>query len=92
MTTLFHDNATSNSPIRSANIAALNASGFVAGGLFSRSGELLLVEKKTKIQLVFGMRSNISGKGTCKYFSLSRDFASKEEAEAFAKNLQLQSK
>lgn len=92
MATIFHDNSTSNSEIRQANIAMLNAAGFVAGGLFCRSGELLLVEKATKAQLVFGMRSNLAGKGRNKYFSMSKDFASKQEAEAFAKTLTLISK
>ncbi len=64
---LFSDNATHNSEIRNANIATLNAAGFHAGGLPCRSGELSLVEKTTKTQLVFGKRSNIAGKGCNKY-------------------------
>jgi len=89
---LFSDRSTSNTEIRKKNIATLNKAGFVAGGLPCRSGELSLVEKATKDQLVFGTRSNISGKGGNKYFSMSKDFASKQEAEAFAKSLNLQAK
>lgn len=89
---LFSDNAISNSEIRRANITALNTAGFVSGGLPCRSGELCLVEKATKTQLVFGMRSNIAGKGSNKYFSMSKDFASKQEAETFAKSLNLKAK
>lgn len=86
---LFSDNVFSNNPIRQENIKTLESAGFVHGGIFSRSGELHLVEKATKYQLVFGVRSNISGK---KYFSMAKDFASKQEAENFAKQLNLKSK
>jgi len=86
---LFSDNTTSNTETRASNIAKLNAAGFVPGGLPCRSGDLSLVEKATKCQLVFGTRSNISGKGGNKYFSLSKDFTTKEEAESFAKSLNL---
>ena len=90
-TVIFSDRATSNTAIRQQNIATLNAAGFVAGGLQCRSGELSMVEKTTKTQLVFGTRANIGGRRN-KYFSMSKDFASKQEAEAFAKNLTLQAK
>lgn len=77
---LFSDNSLSNSDVRKHNIRLLETSGFNKGGLHCRSGEMLLVEKATKCQLVFGIRSNIAGKGGNKYFSLAKDFASKEEA------------
>ncbi len=83
---LFSDNALSNSATRKSNIEALEKSGFKEGGLKSRSGELELVEKATKCQLVFGIRSNINGK---KYFSMSKDYATKEAAKEAAKVLEL---
>lgn len=91
-TVIFSDHVLSNNPIRQENIETLEGAGFVHGGLFSRSGELHLVEKATKCQLVFGVRSNIAGKGGNKYFSLSKDFESKQDAESFAKRLNLESK
>jgi len=87
---LFSDNTTSTSTIRTENIAILIASGFKRGGLQCRSGELQLVEKTTKAQLVFGERSNIGGKGGNKYFSLSRDFSSADEAKRFFSTITLQ--
>lgn len=51
-----------------------------------------MVEKKNKVQLVFGERANISGKRGTKYFSLSRDFTSADEAKAFFKTLNLKQK
>lgn len=86
---LFTDNARSNSETRQQNIALLNGAGFIAGGLPCRSGEMQIVEKATKAQLVFGIRSNIAGKGSNKYFSLSRDFSSTDEAKSFFKTLKL---
>lgn len=91
MSTIFRDNCISSSEIRAFNVATLKSAGFIPGGLFSRSGEMLLVEKKSKFQLVFGVRSNISGARGRKYFSLSKDFTHREHAEAFAKTLQLKS-
>lgn len=87
---LFSDNARSNSETRVKNIATLNNNGFQQGGLPCRSGEMQLVSKSTKTQLVFGMRSNISGKGRNKYFSLSSDFKSEAEAKQFFQSLNLQ--
>jgi len=84
---LFSDNSLSTSDVRKHNIRLLETSGFNEGGLHCRSGEMLLVEKATKCQLVFGIRSNIAGKGGNKYFSLSKDFASKEDAIAEFKAL-----
>ena len=87
---LFSDNARSNSETRTNNITALRNNGFREGCLPCRSGEMQLVEKATKVQLVFGLRSNISGKGHNKYFSLSRDFSSKDEAKQFLATISLQ--
>ena len=87
---LFSDNARSNSETRINNIQALRNNGFKEGGLPCRSGEMQLVEKATKVQLVFGQRSNISGKGHNKYFSLSRDFSSTDEAKNFLQSIPLQ--
>lgn len=81
-TVIFSDKVQSSSDTRKHNVRLLETQGFVSGGLFCRSGELLLVEKATKFQLVFGVRSNISGKYANKYFSLSKDFGSKEAAIA----------
>jgi len=89
---LFSDNTTSNSALRTENIASLLAAGFKRGGLQCRSGELQLVEKTTKTQLVFGERANVGGKGGNKYFSLSRDFASAQEAREFYYTLNLKQK
>lgn len=84
---LFSDNSLSNSDVRKHNIRLLETSGFNEGGLRCRSGEMRLIEKATKSQLVFGVRSNISGKGGTKYWSLSKDFATKQEAIAEFKSL-----
>lgn len=84
---LFSDNSISTSDVRKHNIRLLETSGFNQGGLHCRSGEMLLVEKTTKCQLIFGVRSNIAGKGGNKYFSISKDFATKDEAMAEFKAL-----
>ena len=90
--TIFYDNSLANSATRQKNVSTLIAAGFIRGGLKSCSGKLVIVEKKTKVSLIFGERSNISGKGANKYFSLSKDFATAEEAKAYAKSLELEQK
>jgi len=70
------------------NISVLKENGFIEGGLNCRSGEMYFTEKKTKFQLVFGMRYNIGGKQR-KYFSLSKDFESQENAILFFNELRV---
>ncbi|MDD5358527.1 MAG: hypothetical protein PHX80_05230 [Candidatus Nanoarchaeia archaeon] len=80
MKTLFSDNSRSNTEIRTHNVSVLRKSGFKDGGLYSTSGNLYLVKKETKWQMVFGKRYNIGSKKGNKYFSLAKDY--KTEAEA----------
>ena len=88
MTILFNDNAKANTSARVRNIQILESNGFKESGAVSRSGEMYMVELKTKVQLVFGVRCNVAGKRN-KYFSLKKDFTSAKEAIAFFKKLKL---
>ena len=78
---IFSDNSRANSEIRIYNVETLTKKGFEGSGVYSTSGTMQIVEHKNKTSIVFGVRSNIAGKGRTKYFTLKKDFASKEIAE-----------
>lgn len=76
---LFVDGVRSNSEIRDYNIDILEKNGFKNGGMYSQSAYLEITELKTKVNLVFGIRSNIGGSST-KYFSLVKSYDSVKKA------------
>lgn len=75
----FADKSKAGRDVRNENIALLKGAGFIESGVYSCSGELRIDSLKTKTVLVFGMRSNIGGKRN-KYFSLKKDYDSREDA------------
>jgi len=79
MTTLFFDNSKANSIIRNINISVLKEHGFLEGGAYCTSGNLYISELRTMAKLVFGIRCNVSGKRQ-KYFSLAKNYKTKEDA------------
>lgn len=85
MNTVFSDAVTVNNPIRKHNVEILAQEGFTQSGAYSCSGRLHLVELKTKVKLVFGLRSNIAGK---KFFSLSKDFTDAKTAKEYFRRLE----
>lgn len=77
----YTDNKKANSVIRIKNIEVLKSKGFEESGIYSRSGVLEFRELETKSIVVFGVRSNISGKKATKYFTLKKDYKDKDVAQ-----------